>query len=190
MTIHQSIVRQQTVKLRVEDFDLLNRSGAFDDWTKVELIDGEIFGMNAQAMPHMRMKMALYDALRDALCELGLPHRVFTEATVAFPEHDAPEPDLLVIDRFEGDGFVLGSSVCLLAEVSDTTLTYDLGPKANLYARLHVPEYWVADVNARVLHQMWEPSLEGYCQRREIAFGGQVQSIAMPDIRFTLPDQA
>ena len=43
-------------------------------------------------------------------------------------------------------------TVVLIAEVADTTLATDLGEKATLYARHGVPEYWVIDVEGRMLH--------------------------------------
>ncbi|MBY0519703.1 MAG: hypothetical protein K2P79_04680 [Sphingomonas sp.] len=43
--------------LRVEDFLLLNASGAFDGDGKTELIDGDIYVMNAQFGEHARAKI-------------------------------------------------------------------------------------------------------------------------------------
>lgn len=44
-----------------------------------------------------------------------------------------------------------------LGEIADTTLPTDLGGKLGLYAAQVVPEYRVADVKNRILHQLWEP---------------------------------
>ncbi len=48
-----------------------------------------------------------------------------------------------------------------------------------IYAQAGVPEYWVADVKARVIHQMWAPSGLTYAERRVITFGDRVQSETM-----------
>jgi hypothetical protein len=55
------------VGLRVEDFLLLNDSGAFDAYGKTELIDGDIYVMNAQHSPHARAKSRLHVALANRL---------------------------------------------------------------------------------------------------------------------------
>ncbi len=160
--------------LRVEDFFLLDASGAFADYGKTELIDGGIVFMNAQHRPHSRIKGQLFLALNDVLNVLGLS--VLIEATVAMPPHNAPEPDLIVTNDASGDGPVPLASIRLLIEVSDATLATDLGSKAQLYACQGVPEYWVADVEGRRIQQMWSPSANGYAEQREHKFGDIVEA--------------
>ncbi len=84
------------VKLRVEDYLLLDGSGAFADYAKTELIDGDVFFMNAQHRPHALAKVKLYDALREGLREMGSKLRPLVEASIAIPPHSAPEPDILL----------------------------------------------------------------------------------------------
>ena len=162
------------VKLRIEDYLLLDRSGAFDAYAKTELIEGEIYFMNAQHRPHALAKMELYDAFRDRLRVLGSPLRPIVEASIAIPDRSAPEPDIVLTSEPIGPGLVPVASVALVVEVSDTTLPTDLGRKAALYARHGIPEYWVADLQGGLLHQMWTPDGETYAERREVSFGHRV----------------
>lgn len=39
--------------------------------------------------------------------------------------------------------------VRLLIEISDSTLAFDLGTRANLYARAEIADYWVVDIAGR-----------------------------------------
>ena len=162
------------VKLRVEDYLLLDESGAFERYAKTELIDGSIVGMNAQHRPHGILKMELYDRVRGALKELGSPLRPVIEFGLQLSGTDLAEPDLMLTTEPSGEGFVPLTSVALVIEVADTSLVFDLGAKAALYARHGIPEYWVADVNARVITQMWGPQSDEYTERREAAFGERV----------------
>jgi hypothetical protein len=58
MTEHRSFdTVPLPVKLRIADFDLLDRAGAFDDYAKTELIDGTVYFVNAHHRPHARVKM-------------------------------------------------------------------------------------------------------------------------------------
>jgi Uma2 family endonuclease len=164
------------LKLRVEDYLLLDRSGAFDAYAKTELIEGEIVFMNAQHRPHARVKMKLYDSLRDNLARAGAPLTALVEASIEAPPTDVPEPDILVTSEPDGEGLVPVASVALIVEIADTSLANDLGRKAALYARLGVPEYWVGDVNGRSLHQLWTSAEAGYAERRAIPFGAPIQS--------------
>ena len=167
------------VKLRVEDYLLLDDSGAFQPYRKTELIDGEVYFVNAQHRPHALAKAELYDALRDALRTRGSPLRPLTEASIALSAHDAPEPDIVLTSEPKGEGLIPVGSVALVVEISDTTLSSDLKRKAMIYARAGIPEYWVADVNMKVIHQMWAPEGEAYAERREIAFGEAIDAITI-----------
>ena len=159
------------LKLRVEDFLALNDSGAFEGYGKTELLEGEIVYMNAQHRPHARVKMMLYDALHDALRRHGGDWRALTEVTVDMAPHDAPEPDIVVTNEPDGAGPVPLSSIALIVEVADATLRTDMTLKARIYASHGVAEYWVADVNSRHIHQMWQPMDGSYTEQREAAFG-------------------
>jgi Uma2 family endonuclease len=158
-------------KLRVEDFLLLDEAGAFARYEKTELIDGEVFYMNAQHRPHSYVKSELSYRLRRALEAMESPLYVAIEASVEMPDHSVPEPDILLTTEPRGEGFVPLASVALIVEVADSSLAQDLGRKAALYAREGIAEYWVADVNSRVIHQMCSPADSVYTNRSEIAFG-------------------
>lgn len=183
MNQHRSLeLPPQRVALTVNDVALLDRAGAFDDYGKVELNEGDLLYVNAQYRRHMVVKSELAYRLRRAREGAGSPLFVGTEGSVALSDHDLPQPDILVTDAADGDGAVPGSSIALLIEVADTTLAFDLGRKARIYARAGVPEYWVADVNGRVIHQLWRPESEGCAERRSMAFGAPVTAITVSDL--------
>ena len=74
------------------------------------------------------------------------------------------------------------SHVALAVEISDSTLKFDLTRKFALYAREGIPEYWVADVKGRKLHQFWAPDGEKYLGSREWAFGEPVEAVSIPGL--------
>lgn len=172
----------EPVRLRIEDYLLLDGAGALDSYAKTELIEGQIVSMNVQHRPHGMVKMELYDRLRDVLIRLGSPLRPVIEFSVSIPPDAMPEPDILLTNEPRGDGAVPLASVALIIEVSDTTLAFDLGPKAALYARSGVPEYWVADVSARRIHQHASPSANGYGRIVDHAFGDSIASITLSGV--------
>lgn len=178
MTAQDLLQPPWTYKLKVSDYLALNERGAFEG-LRTELIEGEIIVMNPQYRPHARVKMALYDALRDALVGLGSELRPLVEVSLDLSPTSLPDPDILVTSEPDGDGPVPVASVLLVVEVADTSLKLDLTRKSELYARHGVPEYWVADVNGRVIHQMWGPAGEAYAERREVAFGEAVEGVTI-----------
>ncbi|UAK22890.1 Uma2 family endonuclease [Sphingomonas nostoxanthinifaciens] len=171
------------LKLRVEDYLLLDASDAFADYGKTELIDGEIFFMNAQHRPHARLKSRLAVALDAALGKIASRLEMMIEPSVAMPPHSVPEPDIVLTAEPEGDGPVPLASVALLVEIADATLANDLGKKAALYAQNGVPEYWVVDVAARRVHLLWSPADSVFRERAGVAFGETITAMTIVGLR-------
>lgn len=165
------------VKLRIEDYLLLDGSGAFDAYRKTELIEGGVFFINAQQRPHARIKSRLFRLIAAALEETGL--EAIVEGSVAIPPVNVPEPDIIVTSAPEGDGLIPLESVRLIVEVADATLKTDLTVKAAIYASHRVPEYWVVDVQGDAIHQMWRPEGEAYTERRDVRFGEQIVAVTI-----------
>ena len=56
MTEHRPLnIAPLPVKLRVDDYLLLDSEGAFEEYRKTELIGGKVYYMNAQHRPHDRV---------------------------------------------------------------------------------------------------------------------------------------
>ena len=63
-----------------------------------------------------------------------------------------PEPDFAVLKKAATEyktGNPPPQDVRLLIEISDSTLAFDLGTRANLYARAEIADYWVVDIAGR-----------------------------------------
>ncbi len=170
------------IKLRVEDFLLLDESGAFDGYAKTELIEGELFFVNPQHRPHARIKSRLLVHLAEALKRMSGGLETLVEVSVAMPPINVPMPDIVVTDQAEGEGLMPLESARLIVEVADASLRTDLNRKAAIYARHGVPEYWVVDVRGREIHQLWSPRDKAYSERRLIAFGEPIASATIADL--------
>ena len=85
-------------------------------------------------------------------------HVVSVQLPMALAANSEPEPDVSVTPGSPRD--FLGqhpATAVIVVEVSDTTLDYDRGPKAGLYAQAGIPEYWILDLADRVLEVHREP---------------------------------
>ena len=179
MTVIQPINVPQRVKLTIEQFELLDRSGAFDGYAKTELIEGAIYAMEGQFRPHAFAKSELYFRLRTALDAINSPLMPIVEGSVAMPPLSAPEPDICVTAAPRGEGYIPLDSVALAVEVSDSTAAFDLKDKAALYASKGVPEYWVLEIPAATLHQFWSPVAGSYRESRSVPVGEPIESITI-----------
>jgi Uma2 family endonuclease len=123
--------------------------GFFRD-QKVELIDGEIIEMPPQGEDHGVGILLVTRALNLAF---GSGHVVRVQLPLHTGKDQEPEPDIAVVAGDIRDSIRYGrpNSALLVVEVAGTTLTYDLGEKAEIYAAAGIVDYWVLDLDGRCL---------------------------------------
>jgi Uma2 family endonuclease len=154
---------------------------------KIELIDGEIIQVNSQMMPHSVVK---FNLAAKFLSLVSKDVRICVETTVQLDEATLVDPDVCLTPKRPVERRYLRSDELLLAlEIADTSLTYDLGAKANLYARAQVPELWVVDINGKQTHRHRDPSASMYQSIDIIPFAlpisivlGTEQTIILDDL--------
>jgi Uma2 family endonuclease len=78
--------------------------------------------------------------------------------------------------------------ILLVIEVAETSLTYDRGRKARLYAEAEIGEYWVADTEGEAIEVSREPSGSGYRESIRLTGFATVCPLAFPDVVVRLPD--
>ncbi len=178
MTAFEPINVPQAAKLRAQDFMTLLEAGTFSEYAKAELIEGEIWVMNAVYSRHAKAMARFPGALFDGLEAARLGLEVFSDLSVALPDDSLPQPDIVVAEDNDGGPLSL-DKVKIVVEISDTTLDIDLGRKASLYARHQVPEYWVVDLEGEQVFQHSGPGDDGYAQRDTVPFGDPVKSTTL-----------
>jgi Uma2 family endonuclease len=164
-----------------DEFDLMARRGDFARRSHVELLDGMIYEMNAQYVRHARIKSKLALLLSMALASKN-DIEVIGEVSVKINARSVPMPDIVIARRLAADDFVPVENVLLLVEIADSTLRTDLGHKRKLYAAAGVPEYWVVDVEGKIIHQHAQPEGETYAIVQQMAFGVRMQALTMDEL--------
>jgi Uma2 family endonuclease len=164
---------------RVE-YQAMGEAGLFQD-ERVELIEGVIVRMAPRGEPH--------DTIIERLNELLLPRlvgraRVRIQLAFAASEYSEPEPDVAVVPRDEPRMSDHPARATLLIEVSASSLRFDRGTKAAVYARASVPEYWVVDVSKRSIEVYSAPVGERYT-KLTVHRGSDVLAVpGFPDVSF------
>lgn len=139
-----------------EEFHRAGEAGLFGPEERLELIGGEIVQkMTPQKTPHATA-VSLGEAALRHLFPQG--YYVRSQLPLALSAISEPEPDLAVVEgairdyEHEHPAFAV-----LIVEVADTTLTFDRTTKAGLYASAAIPEYWIVNLQDRVLECHREP---------------------------------
>ncbi|MEH3158909.1 MAG: Uma2 family endonuclease [Sphingomonas taxi] len=171
----------QPFRLRIEDYELLDRSGAFAT-QRVELIEGVVVEVNSEWLPHSRLKNELMFRLRLCLRDIGSPFDAYVETSLSLPPHNMPDADVVVADAGASGKYLGANDVAIVIEVAASSLRGDLGVKKRLYAEHVIPEYWVADVNGREVHQFWMPEGGDYRHARCVPLAGPLASATLPGL--------
>ena len=121
--------------------------GILDRDERFELLGGEIVPMAAKGPLHEELKARLTAHIVRGLRD---DYRSITETTLHLSDDTIIEPDLLVWR--EGVPLTeLGPDTILVAiEIADSSLSYDLGRKIEIYAQHGIREVWVIDARRLV----------------------------------------
>ena len=162
--------------LTVTDVYAMLEAGILSDDDHIELLDGVLVEMSPQGPPHayaLRELMRLGGPVAEAA---GLRLSVQGPLDVGSPI-TLPEPDLAIVPVTPTDRHP--TSALLVAEMGNTSLRMDLGPKARIYAEAGIPEHWVLDVQRRELVVHREPSGSSYAAVRRLGAGETVTAVAV-----------
>jgi Uma2 family endonuclease len=142
-------VQPTPVKWTVEEFHQVKYMGQVWEGKKVILIDGGLIEM-PPAGPLHNQALMLADYLFKALFAQGYVVRI--QMPLVFGINTDPIPDLAVVAGAPRSISTNPSTAVLVLEVSDSSLSFDTGEKASLYAAAGIADYWVVDtINRRLI---------------------------------------
>lgn len=159
-----SMLEESRHRFTREEYDAMIAAGVFHPEARLELVDGEIVDMTPQGSRHATGVQLVAEALRPLHTKGFL---VRQQLPIALGSTSEPEPDVAVVEgqtRDFRDGHP--TSPRLVVEVADSTLAYDRSTKLELYARDHVPEYWILDLVHQTLEVYRSPEGGTYRDRR------------------------
>lgn len=151
----------QVRRWTVEEYYRLWEAGFFID-ERVELINGEILRMSPHNKPHSSAMGFLNNRLVRAF---GETHLVRVQLPLSVGHLSEPEPDFSLVRPELIDGYPRHPTTAdLVVEVSDSSLSYDRGRKASLYASAQVTEYWVLNIPESRLEVYREPRQDPHAE--------------------------
>jgi Uma2 family endonuclease len=117
------------------EFDRLIELGVLGENDRVELVGGELVPMQPKGGRHELVKTKVLKWMMRRLPE-GL--EITVELGWRPDEATYLEPDILIYAAGPSPSYVAPSQVLLAIEVADTSIDYDTGRKAQIYAALGV----------------------------------------------------
>ena len=151
-------------RFTVAEVEAMVAAGVMEEDERVELIGGELVPMSPKGNHHEVVKTALlarwYRASPDDVL-------LTPETTFRLSEDTYLEPDVVIYPRASGIRGLTGANVLLVVEIADSSLSYDIGRKAALYASFGIRELWVIDAVRLTTRVFREPAADGYRNVRE-----------------------
>ena len=168
-------------RISVGEFYQMHRAGVFPEGVRFELLEGEIFEMDAMDDPHAGALRWLDQEVREKLA--GLIKIAIQVPLVLLTEGGEPEPDLMVLSlESEIRRKPRVHEVLAVIEISDSSLNKDRGIKQRVYAKAGIPEYWIVNVNDLQLEIYRNPGPTQYKLRQTLERGEMAQFAAFPDV--------
>jgi Uma2 family endonuclease len=169
-TTHDPWPAQSGKKLRLPgplrwsraEYYKLGKLGFFQG-RRVELIRGEILEMSPPEHAHSASVTLVADALRAVF---GPGYWIRSEQPLDLGKSAQPQPDVSVVAGGVREHKAHPRSAALVVEVSDSTLAFDRGRKAAVYARAGIADYWIVNLVERQLEVYRRPEVVSAPGRR------------------------
>jgi Uma2 family endonuclease len=167
--------------ISLDEYERIVAAGVFER-RRLEFIRGEIREMSPKGNRHEDMVDQLDEWSHEAL--RGKVARIRVQNSIRLPSLETlPEPDLTWVVRHRYSRRKPGpEDVYLVIEVAETSLEYDLGDKAELYAAAGIRDYWVVDLSGGrvVVHR--DPAEGRYRTIRFFSGSEEVRPLEFPDV--------
>ena len=148
---------------------------------RLELIYGEILIKAVAGPPH---NASVARATREMVRLVGDRAIVFIQCSVRLNDWNEPEPDVVLLrpkEDFYASRHPGPEDILLNVEVSDSSLKFDLGTKARLYAETGIQEYWIVDIPNDCLFAYSDIRENIYRTVRQYRRGDAIAPLLLPD---------
>ena len=163
----------------VDEYHRMGKAGVFRDDEHVELLDGEIVPMNPIGSPHAWCVNRLIEAFAPLIGKF----RLQVQNPVRLYDLAEPEPDIaILLRRTPQNRHPRPEETVLIVEVADSSLRKDRGRKRAMYARAHIQDYWIVDLNNDRIEVYRRPTVRGYRSMALLGRGETVSPICAPDL--------
>jgi Uma2 family endonuclease len=188
-----SALEIQTRRWTRREYDRLVELGILDEDEPIELVDGEMVVREPRQTPHVTATALVADALRRAF---GRGWWVRAQEPVALDDDSEPEPDVSVVRGTPRDYLAAHPSrPVLIVEIAESSLAFDRRRKAGLYARAGIADYWIVNLDDRVVEVYRRPARTAsarygwkYRSVRTRRPGASISPLAAPARRVAVAD--
>jgi Uma2 family endonuclease len=165
----------------VAELEEMTKAGILLEDERIELIGGEVVPMSPKGNQH--------ELVKAVLTHYWSPRRpaditFVTETTFRFTDDTCLEPDF-VFYPIGGLNKLSAGTAKLVVEIADSSLRYDLGRKAGLYAAFGIVELWVIDAVRLETRVHTDPTITGYRRAIDLPPNARLTPTLLPALAVT-----
>ena len=169
----------------VAELERMVAAGILAEDERIELIGGDVVPMSPKGIRHEMLKANL-----TVLWSRQLPPDLMLaqETTFRLDADSYLEPDFVFYPRASGIRGLTPETARLVVEIADSSLAYDLGLKASVYARFGIVELWVLNAVTLQARIHRDPTPTGYRTIADLPPTSALEPLAGPALAVTLAD--
>jgi Uma2 family endonuclease len=174
-------VREELRPISRAEYAKMAELGLFEG-ERVELLYGAIVTMSPTGAPHDGVIQRLTRLL---VLKLDPRAAIRVQSSFIASANSQPQPDLAVcpphhyFDEHPAEAW-------LVIEVADSSRRRDRGIKARLYAEAGIPEYWVVDLQSRLIEVYTDIVGGQYSRVTPYPKGTEIALVHFPDVRLAV----
>jgi Uma2 family endonuclease len=172
-------------RFTVAELEQMVAAGILNEDERIELIGGEVVPMSPKGNHHEVVKAALnvywVPKLPDDLM-------VVTETTFRLTDDTYLEPDFVFYPKATGIRGLGAGTARLVVELAESSLAYDLGRKANVYAAFGIAELWVINAVTLQTRIHRDPTPTGYRTIVDLPPTERLEPLLVPALAVTLSE--
>lgn len=186
------IATSKKIRFTVDEYFRMSEAGVLDG-KRVELIEGRIVRMHAQAHPHRWMVTRISRLFLNPFDRNKF--WVVVQGTLTLGRFNAPDPDVHVFDVPEGTEEAQLPKPFIVVEISDTTYRKDSGIKLRQYAAAGIQDYWIVNLKSQQIEVYRTPEnptgkSKGwrYADVKSFRKGSEIKFLAYPKIKIAVDE--
>ena len=169
-------------RFTVTEYYAMADAGILSETDRVELLDGDVIIMPPIGDWHAASVKLFANTFPPALQGRAM---IAVQDPVRLGDDSEPQPDIVLLewrDDFYRSGHPTPGNVLLLIEVADSSVEFDRTVKLAAYARVGIPEVWIAARSERRIESYRGPVADQYTDVQYFGPGESVSPQAFPDV--------
>ena len=184
--------RPRPYKWSREEYYKMGDAGFFNG-CRVQLVEGVVIETSPVTSQHATSTTLTADVLRDVF---GRNWVIRQQAPITISKFSEPNPDITVAaGKIRDFKEAHPRTAALVIEIADSTLQYDRGRKASLYAKAGIADYWIINLFHEQIEVYRRPNADdeaefgvSYGDKLVFKRGDSVRPLAKPKATIAVAD--